>query len=200
MSRARRSSAMSVEGGEPPGAGRVLDLQVVAEEAVEAVERGHGEVVDREPHRPAPVGVAAEHRRRRLRGLVVHAGAQPVELRARPGGRGGAPTATAARAAPRNSAGSSSAVSIRCTRSSPTTLTSRRLLPFGAAQQPGVLQLPGPRAGRGGAGSGANRLVTDSVLPMPSSLTTPPASIGIIDAIDRTLIGTEPPSGVESRS
>ena len=69
-----------VERGALPRAGRVLDLQVVAEEAVVPVERGHGEVVHREPHRPAPVGVAAEHRGRRLGGLVVDARVQAVEL------------------------------------------------------------------------------------------------------------------------
>jgi hypothetical protein len=42
-------------------------------------------------------------------------------------------------------------------------------------------------------------LVTESVPSSRSPLTTPPASIGSIDAIDRTLIGTVP-SGVHSRS
>jgi membrane-associated phospholipid phosphatase len=37
--------------------------EVVAEEAVEALQRRHQRIVGRQPHRAAPVGVAAEHRR-----------------------------------------------------------------------------------------------------------------------------------------
>src|SRR5262245_56709498 len=52
-------------------AGRVLELEAVAEEAVVDHELADRQVVDRHPDRPAPVGVAAEHRRRRLCRLVV---------------------------------------------------------------------------------------------------------------------------------
>ena len=88
----------AVERGALPRAGRVLDLQVVAEEAVVPVERGHGQVVHREPHRPAPVGVAAEHRGRRLGGLDSRRSRTGRRTAARPGGRDGGPRATAARA------------------------------------------------------------------------------------------------------
>ena len=54
-----------------PGAGRVLELEVVAEIALVDDELADGEVVERHPDRAAPVGVAAEHARDRLGGLVV---------------------------------------------------------------------------------------------------------------------------------
>src|SRR6266545_3268925 len=57
----------------PVGARGTRDLEIVAEETVELLERLDQEKVDREPHRSAPVRVAAEEARRRLRGLVVHA-------------------------------------------------------------------------------------------------------------------------------
>ena len=70
-SRRRRSSAISSSVSVRAAAGRVLDLEVVAEEPAVALEGADQEVVQREPDRPAPVGVAAEHRRRRLGRLVV---------------------------------------------------------------------------------------------------------------------------------
>ena len=63
-----------------PAAGRVLDLEVVAEEPVVALEGADHEVVEREPDRPAPVGVAAEHRRRRLGRLVVDRRPDPLDV------------------------------------------------------------------------------------------------------------------------
>ena len=43
------------------GAGRALDLELVAVIGVEVQEAAEDEVVDREPHRPPPVRIAAEH-------------------------------------------------------------------------------------------------------------------------------------------
>ena len=60
--------------------GRKLDGEVVAEVAMEAAEGLDHQVVHREPDGPAPVGVAAEERRRRLAGLVVDAEPGAVEL------------------------------------------------------------------------------------------------------------------------
>src|SRR5207244_2906063 len=71
--RARDSGGHSPQVEQPAGAGRALDLQVVAEEVVELLERLDQQVVDREPDRPPPVRVAAEEARRRLGRLVVHA-------------------------------------------------------------------------------------------------------------------------------
>ena len=53
------------------GAGRVLDRERLAEPVVPAQQRLDEQVVDREPDRTAPVGVAAEQAGRRLAGLVV---------------------------------------------------------------------------------------------------------------------------------
>src|SRR6185295_7165157 len=55
---------------ELPRAGRALDPQAVAVEVVVALERLHDEVVQREPHGPAPVRVAPEERAGRLAGRV----------------------------------------------------------------------------------------------------------------------------------
>src|SRR6267142_3925499 len=54
-------------------AGRALDLEVVAVEVVELLQRLDQQVVQREPHGAAPVRVAPEERRAGFRGLVVHA-------------------------------------------------------------------------------------------------------------------------------
>src|SRR4051812_24091997 len=69
----------------PPRPRRILDAQLVAVEVVVALERLDDEVVDGQPHRAAPVRVAAEQRRARLAGGVVHAqllpaGVEPVRL------------------------------------------------------------------------------------------------------------------------
>ena len=61
-------------------AGRVLDGQVVAEEAVVALEGADDQVVEREPERAPPVGVAAEHVRRRLGRLVVDRGVDALDV------------------------------------------------------------------------------------------------------------------------
>src|SRR5438309_7110946 len=53
--------------------GRAFDLEVVAVEVVELLQRLDQQVVHREPHGAAPVRVAPEERRARFRGLVVHA-------------------------------------------------------------------------------------------------------------------------------
>ena len=118
-----------------------------------ALERGHGEeIVDRKPHRAAPVRVAAEHRRRRLGGLVVDARADALELAARTGGRGGRRTATAARAAKelrrveqRRRASAGPGRGRHADQQPP--------LPVRAAQDPRVPPARPSRAARGGAGS-----------------------------------------------
>ena len=98
-SRWRRSSAISSSVRSLPRAGRVLDLELVAEEAVVALEGADDEVVEREPQRAPPVRVAAEHVRRRLGRLVVDRGRGRPRRRARRGARGGRPTGPAARTA-----------------------------------------------------------------------------------------------------
>ena len=50
-----------------PRAGRAFHLEIVAEVVVELLQRFDQQVVDREPDRPAPVGVAAEQRRWSIR-------------------------------------------------------------------------------------------------------------------------------------
>ena len=60
-----------VEGEPLARAGRVLDLQVIAVEPVVALQRVDHEIVDREPDRAAPVGVAPEHGGGGLGRLVV---------------------------------------------------------------------------------------------------------------------------------
>src|SRR5690348_4646033 len=60
--------------------GRVLDREVVAEEPAVPFQGADDQVVQREPERAAPVGVAAEHRRGGLGGFVVDAGRDPVDL------------------------------------------------------------------------------------------------------------------------
>src|SRR5437899_7654042 len=59
------------EMSEPSGAGRELDRERVAEAGVQAAERADHEVVEGEPDRPPPVGIAAELPPRRLGGLVI---------------------------------------------------------------------------------------------------------------------------------
>ena len=54
-----------------PGAGRALDLEVVAVVAVQLEQRAQDHEVHREPDRPAPVRVAAEHAGVRLRRQVA---------------------------------------------------------------------------------------------------------------------------------
>ena len=81
-----RDQALAQVGGDlperelVPGAVRVLDLELVAEEAGIAVERLDHDEVDRHPDRPAPVRVAAEHAGRRLGRLVVDRRAHPVDV------------------------------------------------------------------------------------------------------------------------
>src|SRR6185312_8678392 len=55
---------------ETAGAGRALDLQVVAVEVVESLQRLDEQVVDRKPDRSAPVRVTAEQPRARFPRLV----------------------------------------------------------------------------------------------------------------------------------
>ena len=83
------SSATSHRFSMSPGAGRALDLEVVAVVAVQVEQRAQDHEVHREPDRPAPVRVAAEHAAvglgRQVADLVVLA--VPVELvRVRRGG------------------------------------------------------------------------------------------------------------------
>ena len=54
-----------------PAAGGVLDLDLCADGMGVALEAAQDQVVHGHPDRPAPVGVAAEHPGRRLRGFVV---------------------------------------------------------------------------------------------------------------------------------
>ena len=61
-SRSARSPAISRRRQLLPGPGRVLDGEVGAEELVVLQQCPDDQVVDREPHRSAPVGVAAVHR------------------------------------------------------------------------------------------------------------------------------------------
>src|SRR5262245_42301518 len=61
-------------------AGRVLHLDVAAKEVVKALQRLDEQEIHREPDGPAPVGVAAEESRGRLRRLVVDAIRLPVHL------------------------------------------------------------------------------------------------------------------------
>ena len=61
-------------------AGRALDGEVVAQVEVVALQRLDDEMVDGEPHRSAPIGVAAVDRRRGLRGLVVDAVLLAIEI------------------------------------------------------------------------------------------------------------------------
>src|SRR5947199_10698277 len=63
---------------EAPRAGGTLDAQVVAVEVVVALERLGEQVVQREPHRAAPVGVAPEETGVRLGGRVVDLVLMPV--------------------------------------------------------------------------------------------------------------------------
>ena len=58
---------------ESAGPRRALDREVIAVEQVIAVERLDQEIVEREPHRPAPVRVSAEQPRRRLARRVLDA-------------------------------------------------------------------------------------------------------------------------------
>src|SRR5215470_18964951 len=62
------------------GAGRELDLQGVAVEVVELLQRLEQQIVHRKPDRPAPVRVAAEYAARRLGRLVVDPMVQAVHV------------------------------------------------------------------------------------------------------------------------
>jgi hypothetical protein len=64
----------------PAGPRRVLDHVVVAEEAVVALQRADHQVVEREPQRSAPVGVAAEHPGGRFGGCVVDSRPHAADL------------------------------------------------------------------------------------------------------------------------
>ena len=55
----------------PAGAGGAFDLEIVAVVVMELLQRLDDQVVDREPDRPAPVRVAAEHARIRFARLVA---------------------------------------------------------------------------------------------------------------------------------
>ena len=70
------------QGAALAGAGRVLDQEVVAEEAAVGPQGVDDERVDGEPHRPAPVRVAAEQPGRRLARRVVDAHVHAGEVRA----------------------------------------------------------------------------------------------------------------------
>ena len=74
------SSATSARSSSVPDPGRVLDVEVVAEVAVRSAQSLDDEVVDREPDRSAPVGVAAEQAGGRLAGLVVDACRHAAEV------------------------------------------------------------------------------------------------------------------------
>src|SRR5207237_9653312 len=63
---------------EAPRAGGALDAQVVAVEVVVALERLGEQVVQREPHRATPVGIASEETGVRLGGRVVDLVLLPV--------------------------------------------------------------------------------------------------------------------------
>jgi hypothetical protein len=63
-----------------PGAGRKLDLEVVAEEEVIALQRLDEQEVHRKPDRAAPVRVATEELAARLARLVVDAVHRSVDL------------------------------------------------------------------------------------------------------------------------
>src|SRR6185369_2898283 len=69
-----------IEGDLVSRSSRVFDRELVAEEFVDALQRGRYEVVQRKPHRATPVRVAAEHRRGRLRRLVVDPGAHTLHI------------------------------------------------------------------------------------------------------------------------
>ena len=62
-----------LQGEQPARSDRAFDLELVAVEVVVALQRLEQEVVDREPHRPAPVGVPAEETAVPFRRDVVHA-------------------------------------------------------------------------------------------------------------------------------
>ena len=63
-----------------PAARRMLHRELRVEGSAVAPERCDQQVVDGEPHRAAPVGVAAEQACRRLRRLVVHSEGLPAQL------------------------------------------------------------------------------------------------------------------------
>ena len=66
-SRCESSAATSQSVTYSPGAGRQLDLEVVAVVVMEVLQRFDHEVVEREPDRPAPVRVSAEQSRCAIR-------------------------------------------------------------------------------------------------------------------------------------
>ena len=128
-----------------PGAGRVLDREVVAEEAVVALEDADHQVVEREPDRAAPVRVAAEHVGGRLGRLVVDRRADALDVEhvgvlavvgarcaRRPYGERNSPRRTASRTA-------------ASSRSMPTTPSSSRRCPGSPRSSPARRSFSGSR-------------------------------------------------------
>ncbi len=114
---ARVSSATASSVSPPARAGRALDQQRVAVEVVVALERLDEQVVQREPHRPAPVRVAAEEARVGLARQRSGPGAARLRGAGWRGGRGGTSRASARRTGDRNSRSSSTYRSTRSRRS-----------------------------------------------------------------------------------
>ena len=56
----------------PPRTGRTLYLEFIAVELIQVPQRPDDQRIDRHPHRPPPVGVAAEHAGIRFRRQVLH--------------------------------------------------------------------------------------------------------------------------------
>ena len=113
----RRRSARFIAAPLPVGHSTV---ERVAEVAVVDAQRLDQQVVDREPHRAAPVGVAAEQAARRLAGLVVERRASRRRCRPRAGWPGGGARARASRGRRGTPSGSSIAASSRRSRCSST--------------------------------------------------------------------------------
>ena len=178
MSRSRRSSATWSSGRNRPGAGRVLDRQVVAEEAVVAVERGR-----RPGSSPGTTPGRASWSCRRTWPSSTRPARSPTPARSPSTSQHGR-AASRCRAdsdrspcGDRNSSGSSSVASIRRSRSVPDDASSRLRCPVCPRSSPASSSRC-CSAGRGGAGTGRTRLVTESVLPRPllARRRRPPAS------------------------
>ena len=93
-----RATSREVHHAAPSRSGHST-LSVVAVEVVVALERLDQQIVHREPDRPAPVGVAAEHAGRRLAGHVVDAVLLAVDARTRTAAPRERATASGCRAA-----------------------------------------------------------------------------------------------------